>query len=80
MEAVLENGRCFRSHLASKKYNYDDFICKGDLESWVNVFRILNGMFYKNNISSYKIKSSIMEYTIFEIYIQNLIEITKSLK
>ena len=62
MEAALENGRCFRSHLASKKYNYDDLIYKGDLEGWVNVFRILNGIFYKNNISSYKIRSSIMEY------------------
>ena len=39
MEAIRENEKCFRSHLASKKYNYDDFICKGDL----------NGIFYKNN-------------------------------
>ena len=30
-----KNERCFRSHLASKKYNYGDFICKGDLESWM---------------------------------------------
>ena len=44
-----KNERCFRSHLASKKYNYGDFICKGDLESWIHVFKILNGIFYKNN-------------------------------
>ena len=42
-----KNERCFRSHLASKKYNYGDFICKGDLESWINVFKILNGIFTK---------------------------------
>ena len=47
----------------------------------INLFNILNGIFYKKTrISSYKIKSSTMEYTIFEICCQNLIEITKSLK
>ena len=44
-----KNERCFRSHLASKTYNYGHFICKGNLESWINVFKILNGIFYKNN-------------------------------
>ena len=47
----------------------------------INLFNILNGIFYKKpRISSYKVKSSTMEYTIFEICCQNLIEITKSLK
>ena len=44
-----KNERCFRSHLASNKYNYGDFICKGNLEGWINVLKILNGIFYKNN-------------------------------
>ena len=44
-----KNERCFRSHLASKKYNFGGFICKGNLESWINIFKILNGIFYKNN-------------------------------
>ena len=48
-KVLEENERGFRSHLASKKYNYGDFICKGDLESWIHVFKILNGIFYKNN-------------------------------
>ena len=34
-KVLEENERGFRSHLASKKYNYGDFICKGDLESWM---------------------------------------------
>ena len=44
-----KNERYFRSHLASKKYNYGDFICKRDLERWISVFKILNSIFYKNN-------------------------------
>ena len=44
-----KNERCFKSHLSSKKYNYGDFICKGNFESWINVFKILNCIFYKNH-------------------------------
>ena len=43
---LKKNERCFRSHLANKKYNYGDFICKGDLESWMHAFKILNGICY----------------------------------
>ena len=47
-QLLEKNERCFRSHLASNNYNYGDFICKGNLESWINVFKSLNGIFYKN--------------------------------
>ena len=32
------NERCFRNHVACKRYNYGDFICKGNLQSWDKSF------------------------------------------
>ena len=38
----------FRKHIASKKVNYGDFHCKGDIEQWFRLIKVLVGIFYKD--------------------------------
>ena len=39
----------FRKHIASKKVNYGDFHCKGDIEQWFKMIKVLVGVFYKDD-------------------------------
>ena len=48
-QLLEKNERCFRSHLTSNNYNYGDFICKGNFRRLDKCFKILNGIFCKNN-------------------------------
>ena len=38
----------FRAHIALRRLNHGDFICKGDISLWMQVHKILHGIFYKN--------------------------------
>ena len=38
----------FRAQIASRRLNNGDFICKGDISLWMQVHKILHGIFYKN--------------------------------
>ena len=38
----------FRKHFASKKVNYGDFHCKGDIELWFRLIKVLVGTFHKD--------------------------------
>ena len=38
----------FRAQIASRRLNHGDFICKGDISLWMQVHKILHGIFYKN--------------------------------
>ena len=40
----------FRKRLSSKKVNYGDFRCKGDIKLWIKLIKIFISMFYKNNV------------------------------
>ena len=48
-EAFEVKERQFRAQIASKRINHGDFVCKGDIEAWFKVSKILNGIFYQNN-------------------------------
>ena len=38
----------FRKRIASKKLNHGDFNCKGDIEQWFRLIKVLVGAFYKD--------------------------------
>ena len=38
----------FRKHIASTKVNYADFHCKGDIEQWFRLIKVLVDIFYKD--------------------------------
>jgi len=40
----------FRKSIASKKFTYGDFLCKGDIKLWIKIIKCLSGIFYKNRI------------------------------
>ena len=39
--------RLFHKVIASKRINYGDFRCNGDIKLWFKVVRILRGVFYE---------------------------------
>ena len=51
-----EKEYCFRKSIASKKINYGDFCCKGNINVWEKVMKYLSGMFYKRKTFLYKKK------------------------
>ena len=38
----------YRMSVASRKINHGDFICKGNLDLWIKVIKVLTGIFYKH--------------------------------
>ena len=44
-----ENEYLFRKSISSKKISYGDFICNGDIDLWIEYFKIINGIFFYKN-------------------------------
>ena len=53
-----EREYCFRKYIASKKINYGDFCCKGNINLWEKVIKYLSSMFYKRKTFLYEKKIS----------------------
>ena len=51
-----EKEYCFRKSIASRKINYGDFCCKGNIILWEKVTKYLSSMFYKCKTFLYKKK------------------------
>ena len=48
---LFEDQECiFRKYIASKKINYGDFHCKGDIKYWIKLIIYLSGIFYRNKV------------------------------
>ena len=48
-EAFEEKEKQFRAEISSKRINHGDFICRGNVELWFNLLKILVGIFYQDN-------------------------------
>ena len=40
--------------IASKKFNYGDFRCKGNIKLWISLIKYLSGIFYRNKVFLHK--------------------------
>ena len=49
----------YRKLIASRKINRGDFTCKGNINLWVKLIKVLSGIFYKHN--SFRFKRNVNE-------------------
>ena len=63
----------FRAEILSKRINYADFVCKGNISLWNQLFRKLYHIFYKNDCFYYKQPFGVQWSVNFQKYIAHIL-------